>query len=202
MTLTVCGNDLLQILHYIQTNPDPATVVPFATQVITQYGQNLGAILFRLRSGLPGATVFVANQYSLPEIEARVPVAADMIAFFSSVVRQMRRAVPDQCLPGRCGAMPLRPKPAAQRGARRVTVRDSPDQQGLSSDGEMRSLRSSTSTAESDTRARRLGHPAAAPRGDCSIPATILRSGPCVRPVLVPVLPAPPIPSLHAAVSV
>jgi lysophospholipase L1-like esterase len=89
VTLTVGGNDLLQILHYIQTNPDPATVVPFATQVITQYGQNLGAILFRLRSGLPGAKVFVANQYSLPEIEARLPVAADMIAFFNSVVRQV-----------------------------------------------------------------------------------------------------------------
>jgi len=89
VTLTVGGNDLLTILHYIQTNPDPATVVPFATQVITQYGQNLGAILFQLRSGLPGAKVFVANQYSLPEIEARVPLAAQLIAFFNDVVHQV-----------------------------------------------------------------------------------------------------------------
>jgi lysophospholipase L1-like esterase len=89
ITLTVGGNDLLTILHYIQTNPDPATVVPFATQVITQYGNNLGAILFQLRTGLPHAKVFVANQYSLPEIEARVPLATQMIAFFNDVVNQV-----------------------------------------------------------------------------------------------------------------
>jgi lysophospholipase L1-like esterase len=89
VTLTVGGNDLLTILHYIQTNPDPATVVPFANQVITQYGQNLGAILFQLRTGLPGAKIFVANQYSLPEIEARVPLAAQLIAFFNGVVNQV-----------------------------------------------------------------------------------------------------------------
>jgi lysophospholipase L1-like esterase len=89
VTLTVGGNDLLSILHYIQTNPDPATVVPFATQVITQYGQNLAAILFQLRMGLPNAKVFVANQYSLPEIEARVPLAAPLIQFFNDVVAQV-----------------------------------------------------------------------------------------------------------------
>ena len=89
VTLTVGGNDLLSILHYIQTNPDPATVVPFATQVITQYGTNLGAILFQLRTGLPQVKVFVANQYALPEIEARVPLAAQMIAFFNDVVNQV-----------------------------------------------------------------------------------------------------------------
>lgn len=89
VTLTVGGNDLLAILHYIQTNPDPATVVPFATQVITQYGYNLGAILVQLRTGLPNAKVFVANQYSIPEIEARVPLAGPMIAFFNDVVNQV-----------------------------------------------------------------------------------------------------------------
>ena len=89
VTLTVGGNDLLAILHYIQTNPDPSTVVPFATQVITQYGRNLGAILFQLRMGLPGAKVFVANQYAIPEIEALVPLAGPMIAFFNDVVNQV-----------------------------------------------------------------------------------------------------------------
>jgi lysophospholipase L1-like esterase len=89
VTLTVGGNDLLTILHYIQTNPDPTTVVPFATQVITQYGQNLGAILIKLRTDLPGAKIFVANQYSLPEIEARVPLATQLIAFFNDVVSQV-----------------------------------------------------------------------------------------------------------------
>lgn len=89
VTLTVGGNDLLSILHYIRSNPDPATVVPFATQVITQYGRNLGAILFQLRTGLPDAKVFVANQYSIPEIEALVPLAGPMIAFFNDVVNQV-----------------------------------------------------------------------------------------------------------------
>jgi lysophospholipase L1-like esterase len=89
VTLTVGGNDLLAILHYIQTNPDPSTVVPFATQVITQYGRNLGAILLQLRMGLPGAKVFVANQYAIPEIEALVPLAGPMITFFNDVVNQV-----------------------------------------------------------------------------------------------------------------
>jgi lysophospholipase L1-like esterase len=89
VTLTVGGNDLLSILHYIQSNPDPATVVPFATQVITQYGRNLGAILFQLRTGLPNAEVFLANQYALPEVEALVPLAAPMIAFFNDVINQV-----------------------------------------------------------------------------------------------------------------
>jgi lysophospholipase L1-like esterase len=89
VTLTVGGNDLLAILHYIQTNPDPSTLVPFATQVIMQYGNNLAAILLQLRTGLPDAKVFVANQYSIPEIEARVPLAGPMIAFFNDVVNQV-----------------------------------------------------------------------------------------------------------------
>ncbi len=89
VTLTVGGNDLLAILRYIQTNPDPSTVVPFATQVITQYGRNLGAILSQLRMGLPGAKVFVANQYGMTEIEALVPLAGPMIAFFNDVVNQV-----------------------------------------------------------------------------------------------------------------
>jgi lysophospholipase L1-like esterase len=89
VTLTVGGNDLLSILHYIQSNPDPSTVVPFATQVITQYGRNLGAILFQLRTGLPNAQVFVANQYALPDVEALVPLAAPMIAFFNDVINQV-----------------------------------------------------------------------------------------------------------------
>jgi len=94
VTLTVGGNDLLAILHYIQTNPDPSTIVPFATQVITEYGRNLGGILFQLRTGLPGAKIFVANQYALPEIEALVPLAGPMIAFFNQVVEQVAAQFP------------------------------------------------------------------------------------------------------------
>ena len=64
-------------------------MVPFATQVITQYGRNLGAILLQLRMGLPGAKVFVANQYAIPAVEALVPLAGPMIAFFNDVVNQV-----------------------------------------------------------------------------------------------------------------
>ena len=49
VTLTVGGNDLLSILHYIQTNPDPSTVVPFATQVINVKLMKVGGILAALR---------------------------------------------------------------------------------------------------------------------------------------------------------
>jgi lysophospholipase L1-like esterase len=94
VTLTVGGNDLLSILHYIQTNPDPKTVMPFAIQVITQYGRNLGAILYQLRTRLPEAEVFVANQYALPEIETLVPLAGPMIAFFNDVITQVAAQFP------------------------------------------------------------------------------------------------------------
>jgi lysophospholipase L1-like esterase len=94
VTLTVGGNDLLSILRYIQTNPVPSTVVPYATQVIMQYGRNLGAILYQLHTGLPNAKIFVANQYALPEIEARVSLAGPMIAFFNDVINEVAGQFP------------------------------------------------------------------------------------------------------------
>ena len=95
VTLTVGGNDLLSILRYIQTNPDPSTVVPFATQVITQYGRNLGAILFQLRtrpSRMPRCSWRTSTRF--PRLKRCVPLAGPMIAFFNDVINQVAGQFP------------------------------------------------------------------------------------------------------------
>jgi lysophospholipase L1-like esterase len=89
VTLTVGGNDLLSILHFLQTHQDQAQVLAFANQVITTYAQNLGATLFQLRSALPDAHIFVANQYTIPAINAVVPLAAPLIEAFNNTVGQV-----------------------------------------------------------------------------------------------------------------
>jgi lysophospholipase L1-like esterase len=89
VTLTVGGNDLLSILRFIQTTQDQAAILKFATQVITQYGQNLGATLYQLRTALPNTKIFVANQYTIPEIAAIVPLTATVIAALNGVVQQV-----------------------------------------------------------------------------------------------------------------
>jgi lysophospholipase L1-like esterase len=83
ITLTVGGNDLLKILAFAQTEPDQAKVYAYALTVLNTYGQNLYFILDGLKSGLPDAKIFVANQYPLPEIEAALPVATSIIAAFN-----------------------------------------------------------------------------------------------------------------------
>jgi lysophospholipase L1-like esterase len=89
VTLTVGGNDLLAILRFMQTHQDPVEVMAFATAALTTYGQNLGAALFQLRSALPGAKIFVANQYTIPEINAIVPLAAPLVMAFNNTVQQV-----------------------------------------------------------------------------------------------------------------
>ncbi|SRR6266511_3051698 len=89
VTLTVGGNDLLAILKFAGTHQDPAEVFQFANQVLGAYAQNLGAILFQLRSGLPNAKIFVANQYTIPEIEAVLPFTGQIIGAFNSVLAQV-----------------------------------------------------------------------------------------------------------------
>ena len=90
------GNDLLAILHFAATHPDPADVYQYGLQVLGQFGQNLGATLAQLRSGLPNATIFVSNQYTVPEIEAAVPLAGDLIAAFNGIVAQVVSQFPSQ----------------------------------------------------------------------------------------------------------
>ncbi len=89
VTVTIGGNDLLSILAFIQTHPNPDDVLQFANGVLTQYGQNLAAAIAQLRVGLPNAKVFVANQYTIPQIEAIVPLTAPLIAAFNNTVQQV-----------------------------------------------------------------------------------------------------------------
>jgi len=75
ITLTVGGNDLLQILG----GADPATV-------LTTFGGNLGAILGSLVTTFPDARIYVANQYD-PRLG--VPNEALLIATTNQVIAQV-----------------------------------------------------------------------------------------------------------------
>lgn len=71
ITITVGGNDLITILG----GADPATV-------LYDFQENLTEILMRLRTGLPGARIYVGNLYTIPG----VPGADDVIPLFNAVV--------------------------------------------------------------------------------------------------------------------
>jgi lysophospholipase L1-like esterase len=89
ITVTVGGNDLLKILKFASENPDPADVVAYGQQVIGEFAANLAATLVQLRTGLPNAKIFVSNQYTVPEIEAVVPAAGQLIQAFNNVLAQV-----------------------------------------------------------------------------------------------------------------
>ncbi len=89
VTLTVGGNDLLKVLAFAQTGAPPDAVQAYAMQVLSQFAQNIAGILAGLRGGLPAAKIFVANQYPLPEIEALLPYAVDVIAAFNGSIAQV-----------------------------------------------------------------------------------------------------------------
>ena len=89
LTLTVGGNDLLSILKFMGTHQNPNEVLQFASGVLAQYGQNLAGTLYLLHTALPNTKIFVANQYTIPEIEAIVPLTGPMIAAFNNVVAQV-----------------------------------------------------------------------------------------------------------------
>ena len=89
VTLTVGGNDLLAILRFAATHQDPAEIFQFANQVLGRYAQNLGTTLVQLRSGLPNAKIFVANQYTIPEIEAVLPLTGQVIDAFNNLLSQV-----------------------------------------------------------------------------------------------------------------
>ena len=95
VTLTVGGNDLLAILRFAATHQDPAEIVQFANQVLGAYARNLGAILFQLRSGLPDAKIFVANQYTIPDIEAVLPFTGQVIGAFNNLVSHVVEQFPN-----------------------------------------------------------------------------------------------------------
>lgn len=94
ITLTVGGNDLLSILAYLNTHSLPETMV-FAHGVLNAYASNLTAILGQLSAGLPQAKIFVANQYPLPQIEAAVPIATEVIGQLNMIVDQVVAQFPN-----------------------------------------------------------------------------------------------------------
>jgi lysophospholipase L1-like esterase len=96
ITLTVGGNDLLAILRFAATNPNPADIQQFAVQVLEQYAQNLGAILATLRQQLPAAKIFVSNQYAATPVEPLFPgtLVSDIIAAFNATLAQVLSAFP------------------------------------------------------------------------------------------------------------
>jgi lysophospholipase L1-like esterase len=94
ITLTVGGDDLVSIVRFAATHPNPADVLQFANQVVTAYGQNLFAILSQLRAGLPGAKIFVANQYALPDIQAVFPFTDQIINALNGATAQAVVAFP------------------------------------------------------------------------------------------------------------
>jgi len=92
ITITIGGNDLLSILHYMETQPDPNDVLQFAGAVLAQYGQNLYAGLLQLRAALPDTRIYVGNQYGIPRIEALVPLAVPLIAAFNDTLENVVKA--------------------------------------------------------------------------------------------------------------
>lgn len=83
VTLTVGGNDIAAIHAFLATNPSDMALAIFIQDALTKYAQNLTGILGALTAGAPGVKIFVANQYSVPEIEALFPQAAAVLALFN-----------------------------------------------------------------------------------------------------------------------
>ena len=76
ITITVGGNDLLSILN----GEDPVVV-------LSQFQNNLAAILASLRAGLPDSEIIVSNLYAISDIpgaEAVVPVFNQIVAGVSA----------------------------------------------------------------------------------------------------------------------
>ncbi len=74
ITITVGGNDLLQILN----GADPG-------QVLMTFQNNLTQILSTLRSQLPNTRIYISNLYTVPEI----PDADQIVPVFNEIVAQV-----------------------------------------------------------------------------------------------------------------
>ncbi len=77
ITITVGGNDLLQILKGADTG-----------QVLVNFQNNLTQILATLRSDLPGTRIYISNLYTVPEI----PGADQVVPMFNQIVAQVAGA--------------------------------------------------------------------------------------------------------------
>jgi lysophospholipase L1-like esterase len=74
LTLTVGGNDIAAIQRGQISAP----------AALAAYASNLSLILSQLAIYLPGAKVYVGNQYTVPEIEAQLPGASLVIGQFNA----------------------------------------------------------------------------------------------------------------------
>ena len=90
ITLTVGGNDILAILRFaVMHQTDPIAIAEFTRAALAQYVNNLTGILGRLKGFLPGVKIFVANQYTIPELESIAPGADQIIDAFNAVTHQV-----------------------------------------------------------------------------------------------------------------
>jgi lysophospholipase L1-like esterase len=96
ITLSVGGNDIAALRSLATAPPDEA--LQRFVDALTAYGQNLAGILRQLASQLPNVRIFVANQYTVPEIEALFPGGAQGIAAFNAVTAAVVAGVPNAYL--------------------------------------------------------------------------------------------------------
>ncbi len=94
VTLTVGGNDLLAVVRYAVAHPGDPAVAAVAQAALNQYAQNLAAILGQLSAGLPGVTIFVSNQYTIPELAALLPAIDQLVSAFNATTAQIVGAFP------------------------------------------------------------------------------------------------------------
>jgi lysophospholipase L1-like esterase len=90
ITLTAGGNDILAIVRFAATHQnDPFAIAAFAQTALAQYTKNLTGILGQLRGSLPGVKIFVANQYTIPELDSIAPGIDQIIGAFNIATHQV-----------------------------------------------------------------------------------------------------------------
>jgi lysophospholipase L1-like esterase len=94
VTLTAGGNDIAAILRFAATGPGDLALAIFIQDALNKYAQNLTGILASLTAGAPGVKIFVGNQYSVPEIEALLPGADQVLALFNQATANIVAAFP------------------------------------------------------------------------------------------------------------
>ena len=94
ITLTAGGNDIADVLRFAATRPPDAVLLTYALAARAAYQANLTAILQALTLNAPGRKIYVANQYSVPEIEALLPQGVDLLAAFNATTAGVVAAFP------------------------------------------------------------------------------------------------------------
>jgi lysophospholipase L1-like esterase len=98
ITLSVGGNDIAALRALAFSNPPPGVLEGAIAAALLAYRGNLDAILEQLTSQLPDVKIFVANQYTVPEIEALFPGAPDIVALFNAQTAAAVAEVPNAYL--------------------------------------------------------------------------------------------------------